>query len=138
MPLYLFRHPDTEEVIEVLQKMTDEHSHVDENGVKWERVWTSPNANVDGNINPYSATDFVNKTNNMKGSLGDVWDLSKEMSEKRKTKDGRDDIFEKHDDKREGHLEKRRKKNALADLKAARKRAKSDKRPGKTGGSENT
>ena len=118
--------------------MKDEHVYVDEHGVEWERVWISPNANVDGNINPYSATEFLEKTRNMSGTLGDVWDLSKEMSEKRKQKDGRDSIFEKHDNKRETHLEKRRRKNAIADLKAARKRAMKDKRSGSTGGSENT
>jgi len=124
MPLYIFQHPDTEETIEVVQKMADQHVYSDDDGVKWERVWISPNANVDGNINPYSATDFVNKTRNMSGNVGDVWDLSREMSEKRKSKDGRDEIFEKHDNKRETHLEKRRRKNAMADLKAAQKRAK--------------
>jgi len=123
MPFYIFSHPESGETVEVLQKMTDEHSYMDEDGVKWERVWVSPNANVDGNVNPYSATDFVNKTRDMKGNMGDIWDLSRDMSEKRKARDGRDEIFEKHDNKRETHLEGRRRKNAIADLKAARSKA---------------
>ncbi len=47
MPIYLFKHPDTDETIEVVQKMLEAHSFVDTEGVEWERVWVNPNAGVD-------------------------------------------------------------------------------------------
>ena len=95
MPLYTFQHPDTEEVIEVVQNMTEKHFYIDENGVEWKRVWHLPNASIDTNIDPNSSKDFVEKTRNMKGTVGDLWDAAKEAGEKRKQKDGRDKVQEK-------------------------------------------
>ena len=42
MPLYTFQHPDTEEVLDVVQSMTEKHFYIDENGVEWRRVWHNP------------------------------------------------------------------------------------------------
>lgn len=39
MPAYTFQHPDTKEIIEVNQSMTDKHIYVDESGTQWNRVW---------------------------------------------------------------------------------------------------
>ena len=39
MPIYQFIHPETEEVIEVLQSMKQDHVYIDEHGVEWNRVW---------------------------------------------------------------------------------------------------
>jgi hypothetical protein len=95
MPLYTFQHPDTEEVIDVAQSMTEKHFYIDENGVEWRRVWHNPNASVDTNIDPHSSKDFVEKTRNMKGTMGDLWDAAREAGEKRKKRDGEDKIQKK-------------------------------------------
>lgn len=84
---YLFKNPNTEEIIEVYQKMNDPHIYFDETGLEYERVFTIPNAAIDGKIDPYSRQSFLEKTKN-KGSVGDLIDRSKELSEIRKSKNG--------------------------------------------------
>lgn len=74
--------------------MNDEHSY-SEGGVQWERVWTVPQAAVDANIDPFSQTAFVDKLGSTKGSLGDTWSRSAEMSEKRAAKRGGEDPVKK-------------------------------------------
>ncbi len=48
MPLYEYKNPNTEEVIEISQGMNDPHEYVDDNGLKWERLFFSPQAAVKG------------------------------------------------------------------------------------------
>jgi uncharacterized protein YeeX (DUF496 family) len=95
MPTYVYQHPETEEVREVLQKMTDPHEYEVE-GIKWERVWVSPNAAInDGLINAdTSCEDFVRKTKDKNYNLGEMWDLSSQLSEKRKRVAGVDHVKE--------------------------------------------
>jgi len=65
----------------------------------WERVWTVPQASVDANIDPFSQTQFVDKLGSTKGTLGDTWERSAEMSEKRAAKrDGVDPVKQKYYD----------------------------------------
>jgi len=85
-------------VIEVSQGMNDVHEYYDETGLKWHRVFTSPNASVDSNIDPFSSKAFVNKTGS-KGTVGDLIDRSKEMSERRKDKIGYDPVLKKEVEK---------------------------------------
>ena len=40
MPFYIFINPDTQEEIEVQQRMTEPHVYIDENGLEWQRVFT--------------------------------------------------------------------------------------------------
>ncbi len=94
MPQYLFRHPETGEIIAVIQKMNDSHEFTDEAGVKYERVFTVPCAATDTHVDPFSAKDFVRRTNK-KMSLGSMWEESAELSEKRKKKAGVDPVKEK-------------------------------------------
>ena len=86
--------------------MNDKHEHVDEEGVKWERVFSIPYANVPLVFDPNSSQDFVNKTKGTKGTLGDLWDRSKELSDKRKKQQGEDkvekDFFKNYSGKRRG------------------------------------
>ena len=43
MPLYIFKHPSTEEEVEVFFGMNDEpKEYIDKNGLKWSRVFSSP------------------------------------------------------------------------------------------------
>lgn len=96
MPYYIFEHPDTGEIKEVLQRMNDDHIY-EENGIRWKRVFTKPATVIDSKFNPSSSSDFVQKTLNKKGSVGDLVDLSKELSEKRKEQNGGiDPVQQKH------------------------------------------
>ena len=76
MPIYLFKHPDTDETIEVVQKMNDFHIYIDYDGLEWERVWTAPNATVDCKLDG-SMESFMKYTENKKGTMGDIWNASK-------------------------------------------------------------
>lgn len=89
MPIYTFKNPETQEQIEVVQKMKEEHTYVDENGLQWERVWSIPQASIDTNINPWDKNAFREKTRgDKKGTMGDLWDRSKELSDKRAEQNG--------------------------------------------------
>jgi len=79
MPIYQFSHPAHPKIIEVVQSMKEPHVYVDEEGVEWKRVWGLPNTSIDTNIDPWSASDFTRKTGEKKGTIGDLWDQSKEL-----------------------------------------------------------
>lgn len=98
MPVYIFEHPDKGEYKEIVQKMDDEHVYVDDEGLEWRRVWTLPTASVGLESDPDSSQQFVDKTAGW--NAGDMWDYSKDLSEKRKAKRGFDHIKKKHDDQR--------------------------------------
>lgn len=87
MPLYIFCNEHTGEIKEVIQGMNDPHVY-SENGVEWKRVWAAPQASIDTQVNPFSSQEFVAKTANKKGTLGNLWDASKELSIKRQDKEG--------------------------------------------------
>jgi len=81
MPFYLFEDPTSGEVKEIFFKMNDIKTY-QENGVEWIRVYTVPQATIDANIDPYSSQAFVDKTRRA-GTIGELIDMSKEMSERR-------------------------------------------------------
>jgi hypothetical protein len=83
MPEYLYENPDTGEIISVTQGIDEEHTH-SEKGKAFNRVFTVPNASIDSDVDPFSAQQFTEKTKNMKGSMGDIWDYSAELSDRRK------------------------------------------------------
>lgn len=87
-PIYIYKHPENEKHIEVFQTMMEDHVYVDSDGLEWKRVFTIPNASIDSQIDPYSSKEFVQKTENKKGTIGDMMDYSKEMSEVRSEKNG--------------------------------------------------
>ena len=88
MPIYMYRHPDTEEVIEVIQTMNEEHVYVDEKNTEWKRVFCASQISSNKICDPWNNADFVNQTKNMKGSVGDMMDKSAEMSEMRAKQNG--------------------------------------------------
>jgi hypothetical protein len=99
VPEYLFENAKTKEVVSVFFHMTDDKVYLGKEGKddpkNWKRVWTKPQAAIDSkNIDPYSAKDF-NKATNKNGTIGDLWDRSREMSMKRADKDGVDPVEEK-------------------------------------------
>ena len=95
MPIYEYRNPETGEVIEVLQGMKDFHIYIDYDGLEWHRIWHSPNASVDAK-NDGSLEGFMSHTSNKKGTLGDLWDASRESSEKRSKLEGQDMVKKKY------------------------------------------
>ena len=97
MPEYLYRDPeDPEKVVSVVQRMSEDHTY-ETNGKTWERVFTIPKANIDSKIDPNSRQEFVEKTSNKKGTMGDLWDRSAELSAMRADKNGGvDPVKEKH------------------------------------------
>ena len=95
MPLYVYQHPVTEEYIEIIQGMNDDHVYGDEEGVEWNRVFFSPNASFDTEVDPYNHSDFMKATANKKGTIGDMMDYSKELSHRRAEKEGKDPVKEK-------------------------------------------
>tara|TARA_R100000808_G_C2143039_1_gene150790 strand:- start:359 stop:706 length:348 start_codon:yes stop_codon:yes gene_type:complete len=100
MPLYTFEHPTSGEQIDVVQKMSDKHEYVDDEGVSWNRVWAVPQASIDTHVNPESSKDFVLKTRDKKGTVGDIWERSREMSERRaQIHGGKDPVLEKYNEK---------------------------------------
>lgn len=91
MPIYLYQNPESLETKEIIQSMSEPHEYY-ENGVKWVRVFTVPNASIDTKIDAFSQNDYVNKTSNKKGTVGDLLDLSSELSRTRKEKTGEDKV----------------------------------------------
>lgn len=93
MPIYIFKNPNKEEYIEIVQSMNEEHSYSDNSGVKWERVFYAPKINNSTNIDG-SKESFMAATNK-KCSLGDLWEASATASEKREKTFGKDSLKEK-------------------------------------------
>lgn len=77
--------------------MNDEHKFFGDDGEEWNRVFDVPGAVIDSvfNIDPRSSQEFVRKTGLRKGKLNDLFQLSAELSEKRKSKDGVDGVESK-------------------------------------------
>ena len=90
MPTYLYQHPKTDEVIEINQKISDQHEYTDEEGSRWNRVFTVPHASIPSmtRVEANSEEDFIKKTRGSGGTMGDLFDLSKELSDKRKSERG--------------------------------------------------
>ena len=92
MPIYEYIHPETGETIEVAQGMTDKHIFVDDQGVEWRRKFNAPNATID---NEFSADmtekQFARVTEGKNYTLGQMWDKSAELSQKRAQKSGGED-----------------------------------------------
>lgn len=105
MGLYIYRNPNTEETVEVFQKMNDKHVYFDESGLEWKRVYTLPTSSVDSQV-PLTKNDFMEVTSKKRGTYGDMMDLSREMSEKRKQIRGEDPVrrkyFDEYSKKRHG------------------------------------
>lgn len=97
MPIYLYQNPKTKMVIEISQSIHDSHEYKDQDGLIWERVFTVPQLNTNGTLSAdIDSKKFVEKTSNKKGTYGDLWDQSKELSEKRIKKYGYDPIKKKY------------------------------------------
>jgi len=95
MPIYIYQHPTKGIVKEIIQSVNDTHEYV-ENGIKWIRIFTVPEINTNVKLKAEStAKDFAEYTKNQKGTLGDLWDRSAELSSKREKIYGKDPVKEK-------------------------------------------
>ena len=114
--MYTFQHPNSEETIDVFFGMNDKKSYIDDEGLEWNRVLYSPQLSTNSEIDPWSHSDFVNKTGNMKGSLGDMMDKSSELSRKRADSNGgidpiKEKYYEKYSKERKGAIHPDKKKS---------------------------
>lgn len=118
MPQYLYQNIDTQEVIEVTQRMSEPHVYTDSSGVVWKRIFCNPKMSVDTKINPWDSKDFSRKTAAKKGTLGNIWDASSELAEKRVKSEGIDPVAEATNKKEKI---RRKGKNTPMDVYKARK-----------------
>lgn len=106
--IYAYQHPETGEVIEVSQGMNEKHVYFDNSGTEWKRIFLPSQISMNkSSVNPFSSSDYVQKTREMKGSYGDLLDMSREASEKRAEKHGGEDpvkrkYFDEYSKKRRG------------------------------------
>jgi hypothetical protein len=99
MPIYTYKNQLTDEYKDVFQSMNDKHEYFGESGDEdnWVRIFYSPNASIDTSIDPFSCKDFNNRTESKKGTVGDMLDYSKEMSQRRADlAGGKDPVKEKY------------------------------------------
>lgn len=87
MPIYVFSHPKTGQVKEIFLPMNGPITY-SEGGVIWTREYAFNVAVKDSPVNPWKQNDYMRKTQEMRGNLGDVMDLSRELSEKRAQDNG--------------------------------------------------
>lgn len=109
MPTYIYQNPKNGDFIEVIQSVHDIHEYTDQNGIRWNRIFTAPEINAQDKLTGESSEkDFARVTKNQKGSVGDLWDRSAELSEKRKKIYGEDKVkkkyFEDWSKKRKGKI----------------------------------
>lgn len=56
MPVYIYQNPNTQEVKEIVQSMNEDHTYIDNKGLKWNRVFHSPETSIKD-----TKLDFRNK-----------------------------------------------------------------------------
>ena len=111
MPDYYFENTKTGETHSVFYHMNDEKDYRGPNGKAapgaWRRVWLKPQMAVDAvKIDPYSAKDFA-KATNKPGTIGDLYDRSTELAQKRADNNGgydpvQEKFFDDYAKKRKG------------------------------------
>ena len=99
MPEYLYQNPKTKKIISIIQGVNDVHEYFDKNELKWDRVFTVPELNTQGTLDANcNVQQFSEYTKNKKGTVGDLWDRSAELSSKREKIYGKDPIKNKYYD----------------------------------------
>ncbi len=85
MPEYTFYRESTGEQRGVFQAMNDPHVYHGKNNDEndWIRVFHVPATSIDSKIDPSRPQDFVEKTGKKRGTIGNLLDVSQELSEKR-------------------------------------------------------
>ena len=102
MPYYSFVNTKTGEYRDIFFHMNDEKVYNGEPGENgkglWQREYSVPRASIDTEVDPYSSKDFVKATNKSNGTMGDMWDRSAELSQKRADKEGKDPLKQQYFD----------------------------------------
>lgn len=91
MPIYPFENIQDGRFVEVYFGMNDIKVYNGEDGTEvgiWERRFTVPTAGIDTKIDAWNSRQFVEKTANMKGNLGMLFDISRDLSDKRAKESG--------------------------------------------------
>lgn len=93
MPYYPFLNEKTGVIVDVWFHMNDTKRYVDEQGVEWKRQFTVPQFAIDSitRINPFSKADFDQRADKH-CSVGDMMNLSSELSARREEKEGVDSV----------------------------------------------
>ena len=97
MPIYLFENVETGELREIFFHMTDKKIYNGEDSSQigiWERRYYSPQVAIDVNIDEMDSKRFVETSSKKKGTLGNLFDASKEASLKRERIMGKDFVKE--------------------------------------------
>lgn len=94
MPLYTFESTDsqTQDIFYTMAEVPRLGDEIEIDGVTWKRVFTKPNAAITTQGDPYSSKAFNAKLDGKKVTVGDMWDASREASEKRGGVSGEDPI----------------------------------------------
>lgn len=95
MPIYIYKNPKTNEVVEIMQSMREDHVYR-KDGIEYERVYTVPRASVDSVVDITNKREWLRYTDSRKGTVGDLMDLAAEASQKREGKLGKDPVKEKY------------------------------------------
>lgn len=99
MPLYLYEHKETGEVVEVLQSMSEVHEYHGHKGRDkglWRRVFSVPYSNSDTRVDPFDKKSFLKSTLDKNDTYGNLQDRAAEASEARAQKMGKDPVKEAH------------------------------------------
>lgn len=98
MPLYTFESDGQfQDIFYLMKDVPSVGSQiVDEHGVIWRRVFTCPNTAISTVTDPYSTRDFNKSLDGKNVTVGDMWDASKEASDKRAAREGVDPVRAKY------------------------------------------
>jgi hypothetical protein len=107
MPTYIYQNPESGEVKEVIQRMTDTHEYY-EDGLKWLRVFSVPRMAIDSQVDITNIEGW-RKYTNKKGTVGDIMDASAEASSRRAERNGgldpvKEKFFQDYSKQRKGKL----------------------------------
>ena len=91
MPIYQFIHPETKEVVDVVQSMKDDHIYVDASGTEWERVWSVPQASIDTQVDHNDKNAWMRKMENKRLTVGEMEAQGEQLSQKRAKENGGED-----------------------------------------------
>lgn len=121
MPLYSYIDDRDNKIYDLVQGMNDTHEAFAPDGYKLRRLWAKPLMSVDNKVDPNSSKDFIKYTSNRAGTLGDLQDLSAELSQKRKDKNAGYDpvekkMFEDYKKTRNGREHPKAKKEKLKEV----------------------
>ena len=112
MPIYQYYNVANEdEKRDFIFSMKDDKPEVLEaDGIQWKRDWSSirVQAKIDGKLSCWAINKWTEKTGRMKGKMGDLMDLSAELSERRAHETGgvdpvKEKVFENYAKTHRGH-----------------------------------